>query len=147
MPNILVKWVHYLWLFPNIWEIHTKIHMVTVIVETNEGAVWIFSSGRFFCLVVYENFLIVSWFSPLCVLWLSVFSMAFTLRDVKMFVIVKYLTGESITKWVLFSNVHHLLYMLHFWWQYIMVLLSTTQVCKYLVFCWHPKLMPMQISK
>ena len=28
-----------------------------------------------------------------------------------------------------------------------MVLLSTTQVCKYLVFCWHPNLMPMQISK
>ena len=28
-----------------------------------------------------------------------------------------------------------------------MVFLSTTQVCKYLVFCWHPKLMPVQISK
>ena len=42
MSNILVKWLHYLWISPKIWEILIKIHTVAVIVGTNEGTIQIF---------------------------------------------------------------------------------------------------------
>ena len=73
--------------------------------------------------------------------------MAFTMLDVKILVVViviqeRALPNEFCSQMFLIYFVCCIFDSNSSW-----ILLSTAQVCKYLVFCWHPKLMPMQISK
>ena len=72
--------------------------------------------------------------------------MAFTLCDVKMLVVLNVYRREHYQMCFVLKCPSFTLYVA-FLIAILMVLLSTAQICKYLVFCWHPKLMPMQISK